>query len=66
MTITLDESTVKALEHRARQMGVEVESMTNDLLKTVIADEDAALAEFGDFMSPREVAAEVYKELGIG
>ena len=80
MNIALDDSTVKALEHRAQEMGIEVEPMTNELLKTVIADEAVALQEFEDFMRPRieevkrgelinqspsEIAAEVYKELGI-
>jgi pyruvate/2-oxoglutarate dehydrogenase complex dihydrolipoamide dehydrogenase (E3) component len=40
MAIILENSTVKALEHRAHQLGVEVEVMTNELLKTVIADEE--------------------------
>ena len=58
MVIDLDNSTVKALEHRAQEMGVEVETMTNELLKTVIADEKAALREFETFMRPRIEAAE--------
>jgi hypothetical protein len=53
MNIALDDSTVKALEHRAQEMGIEVEPMTNELLKTVIADEAVALQEFEDFMRPR-------------
>ena len=53
MAIILENSTVKALEHRAHQMGVEVEVMTNELLKTVIADEETALSEFETFIRPR-------------